>query len=78
VLAGICRRAVLPAGFPRELGAAIERVWDLRQRTRRMAVLNEVSRLGVSVSRSTELAGFTVLTAPVVAEDLIKLAARTL
>ncbi len=47
-LAGRVGRATLPAGFPRELGVAIERVWDLHERTRRMAVLNEITRLGVS------------------------------
>jgi GAF domain-containing protein/nitrogen-specific signal transduction histidine kinase len=48
VLAGAGRPSVLPAGFPRELGAALGQVWELNRRTRRMAVLNEVIRLGVS------------------------------
>ncbi|MBI4593336.1 MAG: GAF domain-containing protein, partial [Candidatus Rokubacteria bacterium] len=47
-LVGPLGRATLPAGFPRELGTAIERVWQIHQRTRRMAVLNQITRLGVS------------------------------
>ena len=38
----------LPAGFGRELGAAIEQVWRLQQRTRRLAVHDAITRLLVS------------------------------
>jgi two-component system, NtrC family, sensor kinase len=38
----------VPAGFARELGAAIEQVWRLHQRTRRITVLNDITRLLVS------------------------------
>jgi two-component system NtrC family sensor kinase len=50
-LLGNARRltgTALPAGFPRELGGAIEHVWRLHQRTLRLRVLNEITRLGVS------------------------------
>ena len=50
-LLGDARRltgTTLPPGFPRELGAAIEHVWRLQQRTLRLRVLNEITRLGVS------------------------------
>ncbi len=40
------RSTALPAGFPRELGTAIERVWQLHDRTLRMSVINEITRLG--------------------------------
>lgn len=40
---GTLRRATLPAGFPRELGSAIEQVWRLHQRTLRITVLNEIT-----------------------------------
>src|SRR5438045_922648 len=42
------RRLALPAGFGRELGAAIEQVWRLQQHTLRITVLNEITRLLVS------------------------------
>ena len=38
----------LPGPFGRELGAAIEQVWRLQQRTLRITVLNEMARLLVS------------------------------
>jgi two-component system NtrC family sensor kinase len=41
-------RATLPAGFPRELGAAIEQVWRLHRRTVRISVVNEIMSLLVS------------------------------
>ena len=41
-------RQALPAGFPRELGTAIAQVWRLHQRTLRITVLNEITRLLVS------------------------------
>ena len=41
-------RLALPAGFGRELGAAIEQVWRLQQHTLRITVLNEITRLLVS------------------------------
>ncbi|MGH7392590.1 MAG: hypothetical protein ACREM3_24505, partial [Candidatus Rokuibacteriota bacterium] len=41
-------RATLPAGFPRELGIAIDRVWQAHRRTLRMRVLSEITRLGAS------------------------------
>ena len=47
-LVGRLGRAALPAGFPRDLGAAIDRVWRLHQRTVRIRVLNEIARLGIS------------------------------
>jgi GAF domain-containing protein len=42
------RRVALPGGFGRELGAAIEQVWRLQQRTLRMTVHNDIMRLLVS------------------------------
>ncbi|MBI1735547.1 MAG: GAF domain-containing protein [Candidatus Rokubacteria bacterium] len=41
-------RTTLPAGFPRELGAAIEQVWRLHRRTVRISVVNEIMSLLVS------------------------------
>jgi two-component system NtrC family sensor kinase len=41
-------RLALPGGFGRELGTAIEQVWRLQQRTLRITVLNEITRLLVS------------------------------
>jgi signal transduction histidine kinase len=38
----------LPAGFGRELGAAVEQAWRLQQRTGRLAVHNDLTRLLVS------------------------------
>jgi len=40
--------AALPGGLGRELGAAIEQVWRLQQRTLRLTVHNEITRLLVS------------------------------
>src|SRR4029453_14888906 len=51
VLIGSARRLgrlAVPPEFGRELGAAIEPVWRLQQRTLRMTVLNEIPRLLVS------------------------------
>jgi signal transduction histidine kinase len=45
--AALARRA-LPADVGRELGAAIEQVWRLQQRTLRISVHNEITRLLVS------------------------------
>jgi GAF domain-containing protein/nitrogen-specific signal transduction histidine kinase len=47
------RREVFPRAFPRELGTAIERVWALHEDTLRMAVITEITRLGVG-SESTD------------------------
>ncbi|MBI2158121.1 MAG: GAF domain-containing protein [Candidatus Rokubacteria bacterium] len=41
-------RGALAAGFPRELGVAIEQVWRLHRRALRMSVLNEITQLLVS------------------------------
>ena len=35
----------IPAGFPRELGRAMDQVWGLRQRALRLEVINEVTAL---------------------------------
>jgi signal transduction histidine kinase len=48
-------RRTLPADFPRELGAAIERVWRLHQRTLRISVLNDFTRLLVSTDASDQV-----------------------
>jgi PAS domain S-box-containing protein len=42
------RRLALPPGFGRALAAAIEQVWRLQQRTLRIAVHNDITRLLVS------------------------------
>src|SRR4029079_11367602 len=42
------RRLALPPGFGRGLAAAIEQVWRLSQRTLRIAVHNDITRLLVS------------------------------
>ena len=42
------RAATIPPSFPREFGVAMEQVWRLHQRTVRLEVLNEVTRLGAS------------------------------
>jgi PAS domain S-box-containing protein len=42
------RRVALPAGFGRGLASAIEQVWRLQQRTLRIAVQNDITRLLVS------------------------------
>jgi hypothetical protein len=47
------RSAAFPRAFPRELGTAIERVWSLHEGTIRMAVITEITRLGVG-SESTD------------------------
>jgi signal transduction histidine kinase len=47
------RRGALPRAFPRELGTAIERVWQLHKDTLRMAAITEITRLGVG-SESTD------------------------
>src|SRR5262245_53157668 len=44
--AGRLTAATLPAAFLRELGAAIARVWQLRDRTLRTAGVAEITRLG--------------------------------
>ena len=41
----------IPPSFPREFGLAIEQVWRLHQRTVRLEVLNEVTRLGAGAPR---------------------------
>ncbi len=41
-------RLTLPGGLGRDLGAAIEQVWRLQQRTVRLAVHNDITRLLVS------------------------------
>ncbi|MBF8288725.1 MAG: Histidine kinase protein, partial [Candidatus Rokubacteria bacterium] len=41
-------RGALAAGFPRELGVALEQVWRLHRRALRMSVLNEITQLLVS------------------------------
>ncbi|MBI4268721.1 MAG: GAF domain-containing protein [Candidatus Rokubacteria bacterium] len=46
-------RGTLARSFPREFGQALEQVWRLHQRTLRMSVLNEITRLMVS-SRSLD------------------------
>ena len=46
--AGTRPRVALPGGFGRELGEAIEQVWRLQQRTLRLTVHNEITRLLVS------------------------------
>jgi two-component system, NtrC family, sensor kinase len=45
---GARSRVALPDGFGRDLGAAIEQVWRLRQRAVRLAVHNDITRLLVS------------------------------
>ena len=42
------RRAAMPPGFPRDFGLAMEQVWRLHQRTRRLHVINEVTALMAS------------------------------
>jgi signal transduction histidine kinase len=42
--------AALPAGFPQELGTAIDHVWRLHRRTLRLTLLNEITRLGGSTA----------------------------
>jgi len=46
--AGTRPPVALPGGFGRELGEAIEQVWRLQQRTLRLTVHNEITRLLVS------------------------------
>jgi signal transduction histidine kinase/putative methionine-R-sulfoxide reductase with GAF domain len=47
-LAGVRERSALPAALPRDLGSALQRLADADRRTRRIAVLSEITRLGVS------------------------------
>ena len=47
-LVGRVRRSSLPAGFPRELGVAIERVWQAHRRTVRLRGLSDITRLAAS------------------------------
>jgi signal transduction histidine kinase len=47
------RTGALPPAFPRELGAAIERVFGLHEDTLRMAMVAEITRLGAG-SESTD------------------------
>jgi two-component system, NtrC family, sensor kinase len=44
----VLTRATLPGGFPRELGTAIDHVWRLHQRTLRISVMNDITRMLVS------------------------------
>ena len=68
-------RPVLPAGFGRELGTAIAQVWRLHQRTLRITVLNEITRLLVSGDSLDEvLAVFAEGLAKLVAFDSVSLA----
>jgi PAS domain S-box-containing protein len=55
VLIGRAGRLTLPAGVARELGAAIEQVWRLQQRTVRLAVHNDLTRLLVSGDSTDEV-----------------------
>jgi GAF domain-containing protein len=60
VLIGPARRLgrlAVPPEFGRELGAAIEPVWRLQQRTLRMTVLNEITRLLVSSDSLDDVLG---------------------
>ena len=60
VLIGSARRLgrlAIPPEFGRELGAAIEPVWRLQQRTLRMTVLNEITRLLVSSDSLDDVLG---------------------
>jgi two-component system NtrC family sensor kinase len=50
-------RSCLPAGFPRELGVALERIWQVHRRTLRMAVLNEITRRGAGPESMDEVLG---------------------
>jgi GAF domain-containing protein len=50
-------RGCLPAGFPRELGVALERIWQVHRRTLRMAVLNEITRRGAGPESVDEVLG---------------------
>jgi two-component system, NtrC family, sensor kinase len=50
-------RLAIPAELGRELGAAIEPVWRLQQRTLRMTVLNEITRLLVSSDSIDDVLG---------------------
>src|SRR5437660_9715781 len=53
------KRAALPPGFGRELGTAIEQVWQRQRRTLRTAVLTEITRLlGSSDSLDDVLSAF--------------------
>jgi GAF domain-containing protein len=45
---GARARLAMPGGFGRDLGAAIEQVWRLQQRTERLTVHNGITRLLVS------------------------------
>jgi two-component system NtrC family sensor kinase len=68
-------RATLPAGFPREFGAAIEQVWRLHRRTLRMSVLNDITGLLVSSASLNEvLRGFADGLTRLVAFDSIAVA----
>src|SRR5438132_353842 len=53
------RRAALPPGFGRELGTAIEQVWQRQRRTLRTTILTEITRLlGSSDSLDDVLSAF--------------------
>src|SRR5204863_122089 len=53
------KRAALPPGFGRELGTAIEQVWQRQRRTLRTTVLTEITRLlGSSDSLDDVLSAF--------------------
>ena len=63
---------VLPAAFLRELGTAIERVWQLHERTLRMSVIAEITRLGAgSESRDDVFRAFAEGAARLVRFDSI-------
>ncbi|MBI1846018.1 MAG: GAF domain-containing protein [Candidatus Rokubacteria bacterium] len=75
VLAGRTDRLTertLPAGFPRELGAAIHRVWQLHRRALRTSALNDITRLGAGGEPlDVVLAGFADGVARLVTFDAI-------
>src|SRR6266542_4147800 len=63
---------VLPAAFLRELGTAIERMWQLHERTLRMSVIAEITRLGAgSESRDDVFRAFAEGAARLVRFDSI-------
>ncbi|MBI3636186.1 MAG: GAF domain-containing protein, partial [Candidatus Rokubacteria bacterium] len=67
---GRLTRATLPSAFPRELGIAVDRVWELHGRAVRMAALNEISRVAASTeSRDALFAAFGDTVARLVAFD---------
>src|SRR5438874_1456981 len=69
------KRAALPPGFGRELGTAIEQVWQRRRRTLRTTVLTEITRLlGSSDSLDDVLGAFANGLARLVDFDAIAVA----